>query len=140
MDGAPNARVGPAAADVSGHGAVDILVGRVGSFFEQRRRAHDLPGLAVAALRYFDLYPRALQGMIPLRREPFDGGDLFSRGARYGSAAGARRPAIEVHGAGAALRYSAAILRAGQAQMLAQDPEQGSGRFHIHLHAALIYR
>ena len=39
---------------------------------EQRRRRHDLAGLAVAALRHVELLPRALQRMRAVGRQPFD--------------------------------------------------------------------
>ena len=38
--------------------------------------------------------------------------------------AGARRDAIDVHGAGAALRDAAAVFGAGQAERVAQHPQQ----------------
>src|SRR6266705_3345174 len=48
-----DALISAAAADV-GHRRVDVCVRRVGVFLEQRRSRHDLPGLAVAALRYVE--------------------------------------------------------------------------------------
>src|SRR5215472_2535187 len=48
-----DALVGTAAADV-GHRLVDVGVGRLGLLCEERRRGHDLPRLAVAALRHVD--------------------------------------------------------------------------------------
>src|ERR1700675_4093874 len=56
MDGLADALVGSAAADVAAHEVIDIGVGRVGLLGEQRDCGHDLPGLAVAALRdvFFD--------------------------------------------------------------------------------------
>lgn len=78
MDSAANARIGRAATDVSGKRPIDVVVGRIRFFFEQGRRAHDLSGLTVAALRYFDFNPGPLQRMVPVGREPFDGGDLFA--------------------------------------------------------------
>ena len=140
MDGAADSWIGSATADISRHGSVDIIVRWVGSRFEQRRCAHDLTGLAVAALRDFNFDPGALQRMIPVGRKPFDSGDFFSYCARHRSAAGAHWPAIQVHSAGAALRNPTAIFCACQAQVLAQDPKQGGRRFDIHIHAAFIYR
>src|SRR4051812_22980858 len=46
-----DALAGAAATDV-GHRLVDVLVGRVRLLLQQRRRRHDLAGLAVAALRH----------------------------------------------------------------------------------------
>ena len=82
MDGAANSWIRPAAADISRHGSINVVVRRVGSFFEQGHRAHDLAGLAIATLRHFNFEPRALYRVISVRRESFDGGDLFSCGAR----------------------------------------------------------
>src|SRR6266545_1438250 len=58
----PDALVGTAPADV-GHGVVDVLVGRLRFPLQQRRRGHDLPGLAVAALRHVERGPGLLHGM-----------------------------------------------------------------------------
>src|SRR5205814_3879055 len=51
--------IGPAAADI-GHRRVDVRVGRLGIFLQQRCGGHDLAGLAVAALRYVDRGPGLL--------------------------------------------------------------------------------
>src|SRR5215472_12651338 len=48
-----DALIGAAPADV-GHRLVDVGVGRLGLLCEERRRGHDLPRLAVAALRHVD--------------------------------------------------------------------------------------
>src|SRR5437016_5211105 len=60
LDPVTYARIGPAAADVSGHGSVDVGGAwlRVGG--KQCRRGHDLAGLAIAALRHLQLDPRLL--------------------------------------------------------------------------------
>src|SRR5262249_21012678 len=52
LDGLADPQIGPAAADVAGHRTVDVGVGRMRVLGEQRRRRHDLAGLAVAALRH----------------------------------------------------------------------------------------
>src|SRR5579863_8164926 len=62
VDCAADGVVGPAAADVSAHGFVDITVGGMAGLAEQRDRRHDLAGLAVAALRHVFLDPRLLYG------------------------------------------------------------------------------
>src|ERR1700743_3032090 len=51
MDRAAEAFVGAATANV-GDAGVDLGVGGVGVVLEERRHGHDLPGLAVAALRH----------------------------------------------------------------------------------------
>ncbi len=51
MDRAPDADISAAAADI-GEIGVDVGVARLRMLLEERRRRHDLPGLAVAALRH----------------------------------------------------------------------------------------
>src|SRR5688572_28317158 len=53
-----DAQVGAAAAYVAGHRGVDLRVARPGISGQQRRRRHDLAGLAIAALRHVDFLPR----------------------------------------------------------------------------------
>ena len=50
-----------------------------------------------------------------------------------GAHAAARRHAVDVHRAGAALRHAAAVLGAGQPELLAQHPEQGRVGFGLEL-------
>src|SRR5882724_1353034 len=47
VDGGANAGIGGAAADIAAHGVVDVGVGRLRVLLEQRRRRHDLAGLAI---------------------------------------------------------------------------------------------
>src|SRR5260370_41226818 len=61
MDGGADALVRAAATDV-GHGRVDIGVRGMGVLREQGRGGHDLPRLAVAALRHGFRDPRLLHG------------------------------------------------------------------------------
>src|SRR5262249_51472306 len=67
-------------------------------------------------------------GRLPRRRavgrEPVDGGDLGAVEAADRRDAGADRLAVDMHGAGAALRDPAAELAAGQSDLLAQHPEK----------------
>src|SRR2546426_9393323 len=67
MDGGADALVGAAATD-AGHRRVDVGVRRVRILCEQRRGGHDLPRLAVAALRHVFLDPRALHRVRPVFR------------------------------------------------------------------------
>src|SRR5438445_8751090 len=76
VDGGADARIGAAAADVARHGLVDVGVGGRGPAREQRRRAHDLPRLAVAALRHVEGRPRRLDLLAHGRgADGLDGGD-----------------------------------------------------------------
>src|SRR5438067_88003 len=101
MDGGANARVGAAAADVAAHGGVDVVVGGVGGFGEERRRGHDLPGLAVTALGNVAEEPSALAGMVGGLREPFDGDDRVSDRVAHRGDAGTGGGPVEVHRASA---------------------------------------
>src|SRR5882672_1953135 len=60
LDSLADSHISAAATDVPRHGGVDIAIGRVGLGGEQRRRGHDLAGLAIAALRHLELDPGLL--------------------------------------------------------------------------------
>src|SRR5271154_5940855 len=77
LDGGSDALVRPATADVAGHGVVDILVGRLGLFLEQRGSLHHLPALAITALGDVNLPPGALDRMVALEAESFDCSNRF---------------------------------------------------------------
>src|SRR6266480_915842 len=123
MDGGADALVRAAAADV-GHRRVDVGVAGMRSFRQQRRGGHDLPRLAVAALRHVFLDPRALHGVRAVPGEAFDRGHSFAGDGGHGQYAGARRDAVQVDGAGAALGDAAAELGAGEPERVAQHPEE----------------
>src|SRR5437879_791954 len=123
MDGGADALVGAAAADVR-HRGVDIGVARAAVLGEQRYRGHDLAGLAVAALRHVLGDPGPLHGVAPARRQPFDRGHALPGRRRDRHHAGAHRGAVEMHGAGAALGDAASELRAGEAEVVAQHPQE----------------
>src|SRR5258708_8549836 len=57
-----NALITAAATEIAFHGALDLVVARRRLRRQQRRRLHDLPGLAVAALRHAERAPRNLHG------------------------------------------------------------------------------
>src|SRR2546426_754088 len=103
VDGGADALVGAAAADVR-HRGVDIGVAGAAVLGEQRYRGHDLAGLAVAALRHVLGDPGPLHGVAPAWRQPFDRGHALPGRRRDRHHAGAHRSAVEMHGAGAALR------------------------------------
>src|SRR6267143_36770 len=60
LDSLADSHISTAAADVPRHRGVDIAIGRVGFGREQRRRGHDLAGLAIAALRHLERDPGLL--------------------------------------------------------------------------------
>ena len=131
--GGADALIGAAAADV-GHRLVDVVVGRVRFFPQQRGGGHDLPRLAIAALRDVEREPGFLHGMRAVRRKPFDRDDPV--GGLHGAdrnRAGTHDLAVEVHRARAALRDAAAVFGAGEADLLADDPQERSVGLHLHV-------
>src|SRR6267143_3703335 len=121
--------VGAAAAQVARHVLHDLLARRVFRLRKQCRSGHDLARLAVAALRHLLGDPRLLQRMIAVLRQALDGGDFLALHRRYRSDARSRRHTIQVNRARAALRHAAAEFRAGEPELVADDPQQrGIGR------------
>src|SRR5215470_16717793 len=91
-----------ATAQVGGHRAVDILVRRLGIGTQERSGRHDLPRLAVAALRDLMLDPCRLHRVHRLwRPQPLDGGDVAAYIADL-QRAGPHRYTTYVYSAGAA--------------------------------------
>src|SRR3989441_3806938 len=123
MDGGADALVGAAATDV-GHGRVDIGVRGMRILREQRRGGHDLPRLAVAALRHVLRDPCLLHRVRAVLGQAFDGGHALAGDGRHGQHAGARRDAVQVDGAGAALGDAAAELGAGEPERVTQHPQE----------------
>ena len=124
MNCTPDARIRSATTDVSRHGLVDIVVGRLGIFFEQDGCAHDLSGLAVAALWDVNFDPCALHGMRVVRGKPFDGGNVlaFDTGERRDTRA--YRATVEMDRTRAAESHSSAKLGSSQIHFVADGPEQ----------------
>src|SRR5262245_54575398 len=69
---AANPIVGAATADVARHGLIDVLVRRILLRGDERRGAHDLSGLTIAALRHALGDPRPLDGVRGVRRQTLD--------------------------------------------------------------------
>src|SRR4051812_25788848 len=77
VDGFADAGVGGAAAEIAGHGGVDLGVGEVGMRGEQGSSAEDLSALAVATLGYVEVDPGLLKDVeFAVLGEAFDGGDV----------------------------------------------------------------
>src|SRR5437879_13533502 len=99
LDSRADSHIGAAPTDVPRHGGVDIVIGRVGLGREQRRRGHDLAGLAIAALRDLEIEPRLLD--LPAGWSGTDGLDrgdaLAGRGSDRRDAWAAR---LAIQGAG----------------------------------------
>src|SRR5262249_16095651 len=139
FDGLADALIGPAATDVAFHRRVDVGVGRPGLLFEQRGGLHDLPALAVAALRYVGLPPCLLNGVISLRAQTFDGHDCLPGRALHRRLATARGGAVQINRAGAARPLAAAVLRTRQPQYVAEVPQQWHIRLAVEFTADAIH-
>src|SRR5437763_7684087 len=123
VDRRPDALIRAAAANV-GHGGIDVGVGGVRLLGEQRRRGHDLARLAVAALRHVFRDPRPLHRVGAVLGQAFDRRDALVGDRGNGQHAGARGDALQMHGAGAALRDATAELGARESERVAQHPEE----------------
>jgi hypothetical protein len=92
---------------------------------EERSGLHDHAVDAVAALHRLLFDERLLQRVRLLgRAEPFEGHHFRPRSLRDREHARADRPAVDMHGAGAALREPAAEARPVLMEVLAQRVEQ----------------
>jgi hypothetical protein len=115
----------PAAAKVAGHRLVNVGVGRFRVAGQKGRRAHQLPGLAIAALCHLLVDPGLLQhvqrafGFAHSLHRDHDSGDVAD-----GNRAGTDRLAIDQHRARAASPNAATEFRAGNAGQVAQRPQQ----------------
>lgn len=124
FDGFTHPDIGAAATNISGHGGINVRIvgGRRRS--EERRRRHDLSGLAVAALNDFEIEPGLLHLGAGWRgADAFDGGDRSPAHRADRQQAGAHRLAIHMHGTRTAERDAAAEFRAGQSDRVAKNPE-----------------
>jgi hypothetical protein len=115
-----------AAAEMPVEGGDDVAAAGRGIAVEQRLGRHDDAAQAIATLPRLLIEEGLLQGMRPGRRaQAFDGGDLaFGHRADF-ARAGVDGLAVDQHHAAAALLQPAAVARAHQAEVIAQDVEQG---------------
>src|SRR5262249_40673269 len=97
-----NSRIGSAAAQITAHGLIDVRIGGICLAREQRSGRHNLPRLAVAALRHIDFDPSPLHRMTHIRRKAFDRLDVLARNTRNGRAARSSRYSVDVYSACAA--------------------------------------
>ena len=105
----------------------------LGFLLQQRGRRHDLSRLAVAALHDVEVHPRFLHRLRGARREALDRRHLATGDRRDRRRARAQGLSVDMDGAGAALRDAASVLRAGEAELLADDPKQWSIRIAVEL-------
>jgi hypothetical protein len=87
-----------------------FFLGRVGILRKQRGCLHDLPGLAVAALRHLLGNPGLLQRMVALGGKAFNGGDLLADRIAGRRLAGAHGLAVDMDRAGTAQTSAATEL------------------------------
>src|ERR1700730_16652720 len=120
-----------AAADVAGHRFNYLIVGRFWILYQQRGRLHDLPGLAIAALRDVELSPSLLNRMIAGSVEAFDGGDLAADHVGNRGDAGSCRFLIDDDGTRAAQPLAPAILGAGQDHLITEKTKERKIRVAI---------
>ena len=121
--------VGAAAAEIAAHPVADLLRRAGMALVDAGDAGHDLPGRAIAALERIALDEGGLQRVeLVALGQAFDRRDLaaFHQGGER--QAGLHALAVHQHRAGAALAEAAALLRAGQMQVLAQGVEQRGAR------------
>ena len=126
--------VAGAAAQVAGDHVAGLVVGGRGVVAQPGGDRGQEAGRAEAALQPVALEERLLHRAERAVRlgEPLDGGDLASVGRDREHQAGAHRPAVDQHRAGAAHAVLAADVGAGEAEVVAQRVgEQPPGR-HAH--------
>ena len=133
MNRTPDCAVRPAPADVAGHGVVDVRVRRPLAGRQQCDRRHDLPGLAVAALRNLLFHPGLLYRVTAIGREAFDRRDIRPLDAAYREQTRPDRLAVQKDRARSALADTTPELRSRELQRLAQDPKQRIAPRDVHL-------
>ena len=124
MNGAAEALIGAAAADIAGQGGVDIGIRGLRVFPEERRGRHELSRHTIAALGNIQGNPGLLDRMAGIRGEAFDGDDFFAGGVGHRRHTGAHGLPVEMNGTGAALGDAAAVFGAGESERIPQNPEE----------------
>jgi hypothetical protein len=106
------------------HTTDDVGLGGVRVVLEQADGAEDHTGRAPPALHGVGLEKRLLHGMqFAFGGQAFDGDDALARHrAHFGDATLGGR-AIDEHGAGGALSFAAAVLGAGEVEIVAEDAQ-----------------
>ncbi len=132
-----------AAAQVVRQRRADLGVGRARPGVEQRDRRDDHAVQAVAALRRLRVDERLLDAMqraaaTLVRGQAFERGHGASVDAVRGDHARARDPAVDEHGARAALAEAAAVLRAVERKVVAQHVQQRRARRRVEPHRAAV--
>src|SRR6266404_4177206 len=114
-----------ATAKIAVQRAPDLFAGRTRVSHQERSRAHQDSGNAIATLQGLLGDERALQGMRLLRApQPFDGGDVLIRNRPQRRVARGDRMIADNDVAGAAFIGAAPEMWPGHAELPAQDIEQ----------------
>src|SRR3989449_7288684 len=119
-------QVSRAAAQVARQRLLDLVPRGSRVLAQQRFRGEQEGGRTVPALGRSELGEGVLERMQrPTRGHPLDGFHPMPRARQAEHQTGKHGLAVHEHGAGAALAQLAAVLRAGETQVLAQHFEQG---------------
>src|SRR6266545_1381169 len=124
LDRPDDAWISPAATEIRAHVLDDLITCRAGIVLEQIGRAHDLAGLAVAALRDPFCKPALLHRVRRIRRQPLDRRHRAVCDLRYWSQARKGAVSIKMDHAGAALSNAASKLGPGELELFPDDPQQ----------------
>src|SRR5262249_18959108 len=124
MDRLADSSVAPAAAHLPIHHLVGVGVARLRLLLEERAGRKDHPRLAVAALRDVLLDPGLLAAVRAVARQALDGGEALARRLGDRHLAGAHRAPVLEDGAGPADADAAAVLCAGEPELVAEHPEE----------------
>src|SRR5689334_16008378 len=124
-DRGPDVRVGRAAADVAAHVLGDVGIGAGVALLDEGDRRHDLAGRAVSTLECVVLDEGPLHRVqLLFAGQPLDRRHLVPLAGHGQGQAGEHPPAIDPDRAGAAGALVAALLGAGEVEVLAQRVEQ----------------
>src|SRR5262245_20482963 len=124
--------MGTAAAEVAVERRLHLVAGRRGILPQQRRRAHQDAGNAVAALHRLLGDEGLLERMRPLRApQPLQRGDVLVRHRPQRHVAGTHCAIANDDVAGAAFARAAAKMRPGKSEFTAQDIQQRTVRIGV---------
>src|SRR6185369_1469222 len=139
LDGAQDRNVGAAAALEPRERIAQLRVARLWIFLQDRSGGHDPAVDTVAALRHLFLDVGGLQrvGLLGCA-EALDGSDALPARRGHRQHARAHRLAVQVHGAGAALRQTAAEMRVVEAEIVAQRVKQRHLGLGVHRNALAV--
>src|SRR6266700_1092575 len=133
MDSRADALVGVAAANVSAHPIVNVLIRRFTISAQQTNCGHHLAGLAITTLRNVELSPNRLDNLGDFSGNTFDGHNVPVSNIRETGLTGARRLTVDMDRACAAQRLTAAVFRADKPQIIPKNPKQRLVRISVNL-------